>query len=262
MFNYEQAIAEYVFMALLSLRRDLMRCDKSLRIGNWGTGDPVPDIAGSTLGVEEFGGIGRALIVPCRSFKMNIIGVTAQNSVGAPPEGVKFIGGLDSIGRILVESDVVVVAVPQTAQTIGLIGVCEVSMMKRSAVLINVGRGPVVDETALYDSLSSNRLAGAAIDVCYRYPQTHELGIPSNLPFHNLPNVVMTPNQAGAYEQRYARRRAILANNIDRISRREQPINVVWEPKAVLSNSRTSFAKKENSKNEGHKNTMDANRGS
>ena len=91
LFNYEQALAEYVFMALLSLRRDLMRCDKSLRISNWGTGDPVPDIAGSTLGVEEFGGIGRALIVPCRSFQMNIIGVTAQNSVGAPPEGENFL---------------------------------------------------------------------------------------------------------------------------------------------------------------------------
>lgn len=244
-YEHDGAIAEYVFMALLALRRDLMRYDTNLQVGNWGTGDPVPDIADLTLGVVGFGRIGRALIAPSGAFGMSLIGVTGHEPGGAQPDGVRFLGGPGSLDLILSESDVLVVSVPQTDQTIGLIGARELALMKRSAILINVGRGPVVDETALYDVLSSGRLAGAALDVWYRYPETDEACLPANLPFHELPNVLMTPHQAGLSEHTYARRRVVIANNIDRVSKGERPLNIVWEPKANSLDISTSPESKE-----------------
>lgn len=234
-YEHDQAIAEYVFMTLLALRRNLFRHDSSLRRGDWLHGEsgatPVPDIAGLTIGVIGFGHIGTALIEPVRAFRMKLMAIRSKRPKGQPPAGVEFIGGPEDLPRLLAESDVVLVAVPHTEQTRGLIGEREIEMMKPTSYLINVGRGPVVDEAALYNALKRGRITGAAIDVWYRYPKSGEICFPSDLPLHELPNLIMTPHQAGSSEQTYARRRALIAANIDRIARRERPVNVVWEPK-------------------------------
>ncbi len=102
----------------------------------------------------------------------------------------------------MTESDVVVVSAPLGDHTRGMIGGPELEALGPDGVLINVGRGPLVQEQPLYDALASHRIAGAAIDVWYSYPDAGGHGAPSALPFRDLPNVLMTPHSSGVTDTR------------------------------------------------------------
>jgi phosphoglycerate dehydrogenase-like enzyme len=108
-----------------------------------------------------------------------------------------------------------------------MIGARELARMKRSAVLINVARGEVVDEDALYEALAAGTIAGAALDVWYRYPAAPGATLPSRRPFHELPSVLMTPHVSGWTEGMLDARAAVIAGNIERIARGEAPVNLV-----------------------------------
>lgn len=235
-YEHEQSLAEHVFMVMLALRRDLLSMDRDLRQGNWGksASGNIPqrlDIAGLTMGVIGFGRIGRALVEPARAFGLEVIGVTGHEVRGVLPEGVRFLGGPDSIDKVLKEADVIVVATPLNEQTRGLISDREFSLMKATALLINVARGPVVDEAAFFHALRNRRIAGAGIDVWYRYPSGVEQCLPSKYPFQDLGNVILTPHLAGWTKQTAARRWKFIARNIDHIARGEEPENIVWQPR-------------------------------
>jgi phosphoglycerate dehydrogenase-like enzyme len=100
-------------------------------------------------------------------------------------------------------------------------------MMKRSACLINVARAEIVDEAALYRALASGSIAGAALDVWYRYPTMAGLALPSTQPFHELGNVLMTPHVSGWTEGMIEARATLIADNIERAARGEPPLNAV-----------------------------------
>ena len=108
-----------------------------------------------------------------------------------------------------------------------MIGARQLALMKRSAVLINVARGEVVDEDALYEALAGGTIAGAALDVWYRYPAAPGPTLPSRRPFHELSNVLMTPHVSGRTEGMLEARAAVIAGNIARIARGEAPVNLV-----------------------------------
>jgi phosphoglycerate dehydrogenase-like enzyme len=119
---------------------------------------------------------------------------------------------------VLRESDFLVIACPLAEDTRGLIGRERLALMKPSAVLVNVGRGPVVDEVALYDALARRRIAGAVLDVWYRYATLETPDVrPSHLPFHELDNVVMTPHCSGWTEGLIPRRFAVIIDNVERL---------------------------------------------
>jgi len=99
--------------------------------------------------------------------------------------------------------------------------------MKPSAHLINVARAEIVDERALYDALASGRLAGAALDVWYRYPTSAGSFAPANAPFHELSNVIMTPHVSGWTEGMLEARAGVIAENIARTARGEKPVNAI-----------------------------------
>jgi len=99
--------------------------------------------------------------------------------------------------------------------------------MKSTAVLINVARGEVVDEDALYDALHQGVIAGAALDVWYRYPAGDGPTYPGHRPFHTLPNVLMTPHVSGWTEGMMDSRAGVIAENIHRIARGEAPVNLI-----------------------------------
>lgn len=234
-YEHEPAIAEHVFMVTTALRRGLLMMDRNLRGGEWGRSSdggipPLIGIAGSTLGIIGFGRIGRALVAPARAFGMRVIGTTGHEAEGPPPEGVDFLGGPSDLDHVLKRSDVVVLATPLNEKTLGLIGERELGLMKRSALLINVARGDVADEESLYRALAEERIAGAAIDVWYRYPLASESCLPGHLPFHELDNVILTPHVAGWTERTASRRWTFIGSNLDRIARGERPLNVVREP--------------------------------
>jgi phosphoglycerate dehydrogenase-like enzyme len=131
--------------------------------------------------------------------------------------------GLDELDKVLPQLDYVVVAAALGPETEGLIGPAQFALMKPSAVLLNVGRGAIVQEEALYEALKSRRIRGATNDVWYgAYPSPAEPNPPpSRFPFHELDNLYMTPHTSGWTTGMVERRWDQIAANLDRLARGE-----------------------------------------
>jgi phosphoglycerate dehydrogenase-like enzyme len=114
-----------------------------------------------------------------------------------------------------------------TPDTRGLLGARELGLMKPTAVVINPARAEIVDEDALYEALAARRIAGAALDAWYRYPTGAGATPPARRPFHELPNVLMTPHVSGWTEGMLEARAKLIAENVGRVTRGEPPINPV-----------------------------------
>lgn len=234
-YGHGRGVAEHVFALLLALRRRLLTLDADLRRGKWPEADvtgTVRELGGLTMGVVGFGCIGRALVEPASAFGLSVVAMRGSGPTDSAPDGVEYVCGPDDLDRLLDDTDVAVLCLPLTTETEGLIGPAELDRLGSDGYLINVARGPVVDEQVLYDALAENSIAGAGIDTWYRYPEDRaEQCSPSSYPFDELDNVVMTPHVAGWTEETADHRWQFIANNIDRVARDERPENVVWEPK-------------------------------
>jgi phosphoglycerate dehydrogenase-like enzyme len=231
-YGHEAGIAEYVIGAMIALTRSFQRLDQKLRAGQWesqwsiGTPAPPlwPELAGKTLGILGFGHIGEALARRARAFDMKVCAVRrhAQSDV---PQGLTFIGGPERLDELLGLSDYLAVTLSLSPETRGLIDARRLGLMKPLAYLINVARAEIVDERALYGALADGRLAGAALDVWYRYPTSAGNAAPSTEPFHNLSNVIMTPHVSGWTDGTLGARANVIAENIERTARGESPLN-------------------------------------
>ncbi len=229
------AISEYAMMMILALSRDLLNMDANFRRGSWlGSwiwgAPPVPEIQGNTLGLIGYGHIGKELAVRARAFGMKLRVISAHPPA-RKPRHIDWYKGPSALRELLMASDYVVLACPLTDATRGLIGVREFSWMKRTACLINVARGAVVQEEALFHALRTRRIRGAAIDVWYRYPKEKRSFSPSNFPFHKLENIIMTPHVSGWMKGTRDNRFRFIAANIDRLASGRQIQNVIQGPK-------------------------------
>ncbi len=229
------AVAEYVLMMVLALNRDLLNMDARFRkgswVGSWIQGKiPREELVGKTLGLIGYGHIGREVASRARAMRMSIKVISAHPPK-LKPVGVDFWKGPAGLTQFLKESDYVVLACPLSEDTRGLIGPREFACMKRSAFLINVARGAVVQEEALYRALKERRIAGAAIDVWYRYPQNEKACRPSRFPFHKLSNVIMTPHVSGWMLGTRQKRLRLVAENIDRLVAGRPLLNVIQGPR-------------------------------
>ena len=230
-FGHEQAIAEYVMAALLARNIPLADADRRLRQGDWAYWAGAPErvhgeIAGQTIGLLGFGHIGKAIAARAKAFEMK---VHVANRSAVPASAlVDCSFTLDALAEFCGSVDVVVVSVPLTEETKGIVGAAAFAAMRPDAVVVNVGRGPTIDEEALYDALKSRRIGGAIIDTWYRYPQAGDATpLPSKLPFHELSNVLMTPHMSGWTSGTIRRRQAVIAGNIRRRFSGEPLENVV-----------------------------------
>jgi D-3-phosphoglycerate dehydrogenase len=156
---------------------------------------PTLDLHGKTVGIVGLGGNGRRIAEVLAPFRVRIL-ATDYFSIDKPPH-VEQLWPADQLDRLLAESDIVILCVPLNSQTTGMIGQSELAAMKRGAVLINVARGPVVDEAALIAALESGQLAGAGLDVTEIEP------LPESSKLWTLPNVIITPH-VGAQSARRA----------------------------------------------------------
>ncbi|HET9179439.1 MAG TPA: 2-hydroxyacid dehydrogenase [Terriglobia bacterium] len=229
------AIAEFVVMTVLALRRDLLNLDarfrKGIWNGSWIEGElPPEEVLGKSLGLVGYGTIGREVAVRARALGMSIKVISAHPPKRKPRD-VDFWKGPAALPQLLEESDYIVLACPLNKETRGLIGPREFGQIKRSAFLINVARGAVVQEEALFRALKERRIAGAAIDVWYRYPKADRPSRPSRFPFHKLPNVVMTPHVSGWMLGTRQKRLELVAANIDRLVAGKPLLNVVKGPR-------------------------------
>lgn len=233
-YGHETGIAEYVMGAMLTLTREFPRLDGALRRGDWqshwavGTDPPPlwPELAGRTIGILGYGRIGQSIARRARAFDMQVCAI--RRNVGQSVEDdLALLGGPDILNEVLRRSDYVVVSMPATAETTGWIGEAQLRLMKSSAFLINVARAEIVNEEALYSALSRRSIAGAALDVWYRYPREPGPAAPATRPFHELPNVLMTPHVSGSTDGTLEARAKLIAENIRRIAHGEMPLNLV-----------------------------------
>lgn len=233
-YGHEAGIAEYLFGAMIALSRSMLRLDQKLRVGEWesqwavGTSAPPlwPELSGKTLGILGYGHIGEALARRAQAFDMKVCAVR-RRAQAVPPHGLLFVGGPERLDELLANSDYVAITLPLSAETRGLIDAHRLALMKPSAHLLNVARAEIVDEQALYDALANGRLAGAALDVWYRYPTGAGNTAPATAPFHALSNVIMTPHVSGWTEGMLEARAGVIAENIARTARGEAPVNAI-----------------------------------
>ncbi|MBS7609464.1 lactate dehydrogenase [Candidatus Bathyarchaeota archaeon] len=212
-----RAVAEHAFSLILALAKKTIELHGYLTSGNWKRIEPQV-LYGKSLGIIGFGNIGREVGRLGRAFQMRILAVRRHPEVDYATD---FMGGPEDIGFVMSESDFVVISVPLTKETRGLIGAKELMAMKPSAFIINVSRGPVMDQKALYRALKEGKIAGAGLDVFDPEPPD-----PRD-PLLKLENVVMSPHVAGAWKATVAERMRISAENVRRLMEGKKPINLI-----------------------------------
>ncbi|MFB1295778.1 2-hydroxyacid dehydrogenase [Mycobacterium sp. pW049] len=231
-FHHERSIAEYVVGAAVMLQRGFLTQDSRLRDGVWATSvydssiPQIPTLGEAYIGFVGFGHIGQCTWKLLQPFGCTAAAVTGSGKV-ADDTGLQWVGDTGRLDQLMRESDVVVVSAPLNSRTEGMIGAPQLEALGPSGVLINVGRGPLVQERALFDALAGDVIKGAAIDVWYRYPVDGIGCTPSDLPFDKLPNILMTPHSSGVTRDTFAGRAGDVADNIGRLVRGEPLRNLV-----------------------------------
>lgn len=232
-YGHEVALAEHTFALLLALVKRVVEADRGLRSGDWsvswaGGGKPLPELWGLTLGIVGLGPIAQAIVPRAKCFGMTVVAVTRSPAPErAERLGLAWLGGLNDLPRMASMVDVLVVAIALSDLTRRLVNATVLEAMKDGAYIINVARGDIVDEDALYMALLSGKLAGAGIDTWWQYPRPGERRLPSRLPFHELPNVIMTPHIGGWTQGTIERRKRFVAENLARYFSGQRPLHLV-----------------------------------
>jgi len=187
---FGESLGEFALAGILFFAKDLRRMIRNQAAGRWEPFD-VAEIARQTVGIVGYGDIGRAVASRARAMGMRVLAVKRH----APPAGAKDayadrIYTPEHMREMIALSDYIVAAAPLTAETRGLIGEPEFAVMKEQAVVINLGRGPVIDEAAMVRALSEHLIRGAVLDVFDAEP------LPEGHPFYRLDNVLLSPHTA------------------------------------------------------------------
>jgi glyoxylate/hydroxypyruvate reductase len=202
------ALAEFCLMAMLVFVKDLARLRAEQAAHHWER-YCARELRGMTLGVIGLGHVGREVARVGQALGMRVVGTKRTPA----PEGVPDVDRVlppDRSDEVIREADVLVLIVPQTATTKGLLGEAELRSMKRGAVLVNIARGSIVDETALIAVLREGHLAGAALDVFATEP------LPASSPLWDLPNVIVSPHSASTVPGENARLTELFCENLRR----------------------------------------------
>ncbi|HUX71204.1 MAG TPA: 2-hydroxyacid dehydrogenase [Cellulomonadaceae bacterium] len=232
-FHHEESIAEYVAASLVVLRRGLLRQDSALRRGVWSSSVYDPAIApartldGAVVTFLGFGHIGAAAWRLLQAFGAEGIAITRTGHVDAHALNLRRSADATGLHAALAESDVLVVSVPLRPETTGIIARRELTLLGPSGLLVNVARGPVVEERDLFAAVKDGTIGGAALDVWYRYPAADGHAEPASEPFWLLDNVLMTPHSSGVTANTFRARALDIADNIVRLHEGRPLNNVV-----------------------------------
>ncbi|MGH3662195.1 MAG: 2-hydroxyacid dehydrogenase [Micromonosporaceae bacterium] len=219
-YEHETPIAEYVLRCLLEWEARPSRAAGAFTGTSWSDlyrrRVPHGEISGKTIGLIGHGRVGKAIARRARALGLRVVAVT--RSIATADDDVEILP-TTRLDQLLDVSDYVVVACPLTSHTRGMIGRQELARMKRTAILINPSRAAIVKERALYEALAEGVIAGAFLDVWYRYPKTDsDRPPPSAYPFWELPTVWCTPHSSAWTEEVFRRRYRVIADNINRLA--------------------------------------------
>lgn len=229
--------AEMAVALMLAAAKAVVPHDRNFREHNWTRLDPPGSpvlLDGATVLILGLGAIGDRVGRACKAMGMRVIATRRRleevvyadpadqspQAAGAPLAFDELHPG-SALRELLPRANVVMVCLPLTDDTKGLLGESELALLPPRAVLVNVGRGPIVDEGALYGALKSRRLYGAGIDVWYQYPENrieNGVGEPSAHPFHELDNVVMSPHRGGWSDDSEMLRAVALADALNEVA--------------------------------------------
>ena len=223
-------MSETVLAMMLHFARGLDVAVRAQRDGRWSAPEywaadaPVTELAGSTVGIVGYGGIGRAVAARAGALGCRVVAARRRGGGGAEGEvdgAVEVVAGPPGLDRVVAEADYLVLAVPETPLTRGLMTRERLFAMKPGSVLINVARGRLVDESALLDALDSGPLRGAGLDVFHTEP------LPPGHPLHAHPRVLVTPHVSATTRRFWDRETALITDNIGRFARGEPLRNLV-----------------------------------
>jgi phosphoglycerate dehydrogenase-like enzyme len=219
------AVAEHTIMLILAVLKRVVQFHNSVVAGTWRVGNPadvrVYEMGNRTLGIIGLGNIGKKVARRARAFdtKVQYYDIRRLSEHEEDALGVRFV----LLDELLKTSDIVSLHVPLDDSTRNLIGARELGLMRREAIIVNTCRGPVIDETALFEALKANRIAGAGLDVLVDEPPR------ADHPFFTLPNVTLTPHSAGPTWENWTARFRNGFDNIERVAAGRAPLWVVPE---------------------------------
>ncbi|MDE2985302.1 MAG: D-2-hydroxyacid dehydrogenase [Gemmatimonadota bacterium] len=222
-------MSETVLAMMLHFARGFDVAVRAQREGRWSATEywaadaPVAELGGSTVGIVGYGGIGRAVARKVAALGGRVVAVRRRGGVGDAVAGrpAEVVAGQAGLDRVVAEADYLVLAVPETPRTRGLMTRRRLFAMKPGSVLINVARGRLVDEAALIDALDAGLLRGAGLDVFRSEP------LPPGHPFYTHPKVLMTPHVSATTRRFWERETDLITDNIGRFVRGEPLRNVV-----------------------------------
>ena len=208
-------MADWVIASIAYFARGLDRMAAAQRQGRWAKeefadhAESVRELRDVRVGILGLGGIGNAVARRALALGMAVSGVRRHPERGGPT-GVRWVGGLHDLARLAAESDCLVIAAPHTTETAGAVDRAVLERLPRGALVINVSRGSLLDETALAALLDSRHLAGAALDVFATEP------LPAGHPFWTHPRVLMSPHVSAVTSRFWERETALIVDNIKR----------------------------------------------
>lgn len=195
--------AETALMLLLTAAKQILPVERRFRRHDWTPRyqpNPALILDSKTILILGFGHIGQTIARACQGMGMKILAIR-RNPDESIPDGIQVeVHTSDHLHQLLPQANVLMVTLPLTEETRGIIGQDELKLLPPDAIVVNIGRGPVINQEALYFALKEGALHSAGIDVWYNYPpdpESRENTPPADFPFHELDNVVMSPHRGG-----------------------------------------------------------------
>ncbi len=225
-------VAEYAITLLFAVAKNIIPNDRELRKGDWkyafGGPNPNIEIRNKTCLILGLGSIGSEIAKRLRAFDVKIIAATRSGNSKHSDLAEKLVK-IDDVKPLVEEADFIILSLPHTPESEGLVDENFISWMKSDSILVNISRGPIVNEKALFDALRDNRIRGAGLDVWWRYPKKWrgKGDPPSDVPFQELDNLVASPHRAGYSENTEREYFQFAGENILRFIRGETPFNII-----------------------------------
>jgi D-3-phosphoglycerate dehydrogenase len=221
-----EEVADHAIALWMTLARKIINYDRATHqsIWHWRSGQPIHRLRGRTAGIVSFGKIGQAIAVRAKAFGVNLLvydPFLADETVAAH--------GAVRVGKdeLLSKSDFIFMQVPMTAETRHFLGPREFAMVKPGTIIVNTGRGPTIDNQALYDALLTGKVSGAGLDDPEEEPAKRTSWSAAENPLFSLPNVIVTPHAAYYSEESIRLARETAASEVARILTGKPPRNPV-----------------------------------